>query len=96
MLVQYDDHCVTVELYAESVRGEISQALGIPTSMYSVEDMLICRRAEKLGLPYPTGLVFYPTVRRELRYDLPQHTMPCLPPPPPPPPPLYVGCLCQI
>ena len=58
---------VHVELFAESVREEVSLATGIPTSSYSIEDMLLCRSAEKLGLPYHSGLVSYPTVQRELR-----------------------------
>lgn len=61
-------HVLTgAELFAENVRGEVSIATGIPTSSYSIEDMLLCRTAESLGLPYHAGLVSFPTVQRELR-----------------------------
>jgi lysophosphatidylcholine acyltransferase/lyso-PAF acetyltransferase len=64
------DEIDSPELFAENVRAEVSQATGIPTSSYSVEDMLLCRSAEKLGLPYRSGLVSYPTVQRELRLSV--------------------------
>lgn len=58
------------ELFAENVRSEVSRATGIPVSSYSIEDMLLCRSAEALGMPYRTGLVSYPTVQRQLRLSV--------------------------
>ena len=55
------------ELFAENVRQAVSKATGIPTSNYSLEDLVLCRRAEKLGLPYSAGLVFFPTLQHELQ-----------------------------
>ena len=55
------------DLFAENVRSELSLATSIPLSSYSIEDMLLCRAADSLGLPYHAGLVSFPTVQRELR-----------------------------
>ena len=55
------------ELFAENVRQDISKATGIPTSTYSVEDLLLCKRAEKLGLPYSAGLVSFSILQDELQ-----------------------------
>ena len=55
------------ELFAEAVRCAVGEATGIPLSNYSIEDMILCRSARQLGLPYCSGLVSYPTVQRELQ-----------------------------
>ena len=45
----------------------MSQATGIPTSNFALEDMLLCRKAEQLGLPYHAGLACFPSLQRELQ-----------------------------
>ncbi|CAI8034716.1 Lysophosphatidylcholine acyltransferase 1 [Geodia barretti] len=55
------------EVFAENVRKEVSRATGIPTSHYSVEDLLMCRKAEQLGLPFHSGLISFPCLNREFQ-----------------------------
>ena len=59
--------CVSLEVFAENVRKEVSRATGIPTSHYSVEDLLMCRKAEQLGLPFHSGLISFPCLNREFQ-----------------------------
>ena len=54
---------MSLELFAENVRREVSMATGIPASDYSLEDMLVCRRAEELGLPFHSGLISFPSLQ---------------------------------
>jgi lysophosphatidylcholine acyltransferase/lyso-PAF acetyltransferase len=60
------------EVFAENVRKEVSRATGIPTSHYSVEDLLMCRKAEQLGLPFHSGLISFPCLNREFQLGLRQ------------------------
>lgn len=53
------------QLYARNVQLLVSKKLGVPTGVQSVEDNFFMSQAEKLGLPFISGLILYNRLSRE-------------------------------
>ncbi|KAA8494152.1 Lysophosphatidylcholine acyltransferase 2 [Porphyridium purpureum] len=57
-------------LFAERVRTAMANALEIPKSKYSVDDMLMMKSAMRLGLPAESGMVEFWQLKQKLNVDL--------------------------
>jgi len=53
-------------LYAAGVQRVIARALGVPTTKHAAEDVALCIAAQKLNLPYETGIVHWQAVTEGL------------------------------
>eukprot|EP00184_Porphyridium_aerugineum_P008670 CAMPEP_0184692582 /NCGR_PEP_ID=MMETSP0313-20130426/1004_1 /TAXON_ID=2792 /ORGANISM="Porphyridium aerugineum, Strain SAG 1380-2" /LENGTH=637 /DNA_ID=CAMNT_0027150423 /DNA_START=111 /DNA_END=2024 /DNA_ORIENTATION=- len=64
------DEVKNPDKYAERVRVIMSQKLGIPTSHFAVEDMLLQRVAIKNGLPADSGMIEYQYIKDKLQVSM--------------------------
>lgn len=61
-----DEEKQNPDLFAENIRNIVSRSSGVPPSDVAIEDMILCKMAQQLGMPYSTGIVEYAKVKKDL------------------------------